>query len=91
MTSNENDHNRATYLVHTGYKINASVKYPSIGSVSAMELGDAELDPPAFVSIGPGSTAGPGFLGMIFVPWPCRMPSECPGMSRCPADSAGPT
>ena len=68
VTSNENDHNRATYLVHTGYKINASVKYPSIGSVSAMELGDAELDLPAFVSIGPGSTAGPGFLGMTFAP-----------------------
>ena len=68
VTSNENDHNRATYLVHTGYKINAGVKYPSIGSVSAMELGDAELDLPAFVSIGPGSTAGPGFLGMSFAP-----------------------
>ena len=54
--------------MHTGYKINASVKYPSIGSVSAMELGDAELDLPAFVSIGPGSTAGPGFLGMTFAP-----------------------
>jgi Protein of unknown function (DUF1501) len=78
VTSNENDHNRATYLVHTGYKINASVKYPSIGSVSAMELGDAELDLPAFVSIGPGSTAGPGFLGMTFAPLAVHDPQQTP-------------
>jgi Protein of unknown function (DUF1501) len=68
MTGNENDHQRATYLLHTGYKVNASVKHPNIGSVAAMELGDAKLDLPAFVSISPGNTIGPGFLGMTYAP-----------------------
>ena len=91
VTSNEVDHERAVYLMHTGYKISTSVQYPSIGSVSAMELGDAELDLPAFVSIGPGSTIGPGFLGMTFAPLAVHDPRKRLGMSRCPAESTGRT
>ena len=78
MTGNENDHLRATYLLHTGYKINAGVKYPSLGSVAARELGDPAFDLPGFVSVGPTTVPGPGFLGMSYAPLAVQDPEKMP-------------
>ena len=41
MTSKEGSHPRATYLMHTGYLPTASVKYPTLGSIVAQQIGDA--------------------------------------------------
>jgi hypothetical protein len=68
MTSREGNHERAQYLVHTGYPPNPTVAYPSLGGWVAHELGDPSFDLPAFVSIkGPSLSAG--FLGVQYNPY----------------------
>ncbi len=78
VTGKENDHQRAIHLLHTGYAVNASVKYPGLGAVVASENGDRSSDFPGFVSIGQGNTIGPGFLGSRFAPLAVQDPEELP-------------
>jgi uncharacterized protein (DUF1501 family) len=79
MTSKEGEHLRATYQMHTGYVPSGSVKYPSIGSIVASEIGPKEFDLPHFVSIGGRfATAGSGFLGMQFAPFVVANPTQMP-------------
>jgi len=72
MKSREGDHQRATFLAHTGRVPQGPIAYPSIGAVAAKELGGPE-DLPHFVSIaaplffGPGA-CGSGFLGPRYAP-----------------------
>ncbi len=69
MNSKEGAHPRASFLMHTGYLPTASVKYPTLGSIVAHELGDREFDLPSFVRIGgrgPGQTDSAGLLGIDF-------------------------
>ncbi len=51
MTNREGEHARATYQLHTGYIPSGTVKYPSIGSIVASEIGSSDFDLPHFVSI----------------------------------------
>src|SRR5579883_2966699 len=51
MTNKEGAHPRAQYQLHTGYVPSGSIKYPSLGSLVASELGDPEFDLPHFVSV----------------------------------------
>jgi hypothetical protein len=69
LNGREGQHPRATFLMHTGYLPTASVKYPTIGSVVAKELGAPASDLPSFVRIGlnPFST-GAGLLGVDYDP-----------------------
>jgi hypothetical protein len=60
MTGKEGQHPRATFLMHTGYLPSPAVKYPTLGSIVAKELGDAASDLPSFVRIGAGQGAGGG-------------------------------
>ncbi len=70
VTNKEGEHQRATYQLHTGYVPAGSVKYPSIGSIVAAELGPEKFDLPHFVSIGNrATTIGSGFLGMSVAPF----------------------
>lgn len=62
MTTKEGNHDRARYLMHTGYAPNPTVIHPSIGGWVSSELGDPNAELPAFVSLG-GPSAGAGFLG----------------------------
>ena len=52
LTSMEGDHDRAQNLIHTGYRPNPRLQYPSLGSTVAWRQSDPEIDVPAFVSIG---------------------------------------
>jgi hypothetical protein len=78
MTNKEGEHQRAAYQLHTGYAPTGSVKYPSLGSIVASELGKEGADLPHFVSIG-GQTAGSGFLGMSVAPFVVPNPQQMPG------------
>ena len=71
LTSSEGSHPRGSFLMHTGYVPNASVKHPTLGSLVAHELGDAELELPSFVRIGNTGRggAGGGFLGVDYAPF----------------------
>src|SRR5260370_31197601 len=86
MTNKEGAHPRAQYQMHTGYIPSGSVKYPTLGSIVASELGDPNFDLPHFVSIAGGGplmnagNIGSGFLGISVTPFvvadPQRMPSN---------------
>jgi uncharacterized protein (DUF1501 family) len=70
MSTQEADHGRGRYYMHTGFVPNPNIEHPGYGSVIAHELlgTRSELDLPGFVSVGGGSV-GPGFLGMAWAPF----------------------
>ncbi len=70
MSTQEADHGRGRYYMHTGYVPNPDIEHPSYGAVIAHELADQrpDLQIPPFVSVG-SSSVGPGFLGMSWAPF----------------------
>ena len=70
MSTQEADHGRGRYYMHTGYVPNPNIEHPSYGSVISHELMPqrTNLEIPPFVSVGGGSV-GPGFLGMAYAPF----------------------
>jgi uncharacterized protein (DUF1501 family) len=76
-TSKEGNHQRAQYLMHTGYAPNPTVQHPSLGGWASMLLGDAQTGLPAFVSIG-GPSAGAGFLGVQNGPFIVQKAGDLP-------------
>lgn len=73
MSTKEGDHGRATYLVHTGYTPQGPLKYPTLGSLVAKEIGVDTAELPQFVSIAPYRAFNPaayssGFLGSQYAP-----------------------
>jgi hypothetical protein len=68
MTSKEGNHDRARYLVHTGYAPQPTVVHPSLGAMLSKEKGRAEAELPEYVSIG-GPGVGPGYLGVHHAPF----------------------
>jgi hypothetical protein len=69
MTSKEGSHPRATYLMHTGYLPTATVKYPTLGSIVAKEIGEPASELPSFVRIGAQRFGdGAGLLGVDYEP-----------------------
>lgn len=71
LTTREGNHQRASFLLHTSYVPNASVHYPTLGSVVASEVQRDDGQLPAFVRIGQrfaNASAG-GFLGTQYDPF----------------------
>ena len=68
MSSREGNHQRAQYLLHTGYIPNGTVEHPSMGAWMSAKLGSEADELPAFASIG-GPSFGPGFLGVQNAPF----------------------
>jgi Protein of unknown function (DUF1501) len=68
MSTGEGAHGRAKYNMHTGYREGqGGVVYPSLGAITAKELGREEFPLPSFVSIG-NRTYGAGFIGTRYQP-----------------------
>jgi hypothetical protein len=71
LNSKEGNHDRGTYVMHTGYTPNPTIVHPSFGSVCSYELGHKageEFPLPHAISINsPGE--GAGFLGMAHSPF----------------------
>lgn len=70
MTSKEGNHQRASYLLHHGYLPMGGVKFPTLGSNVAHQIGDAANQLPSYVRIGgrlPNGGNG-GFLGVEYDP-----------------------
>src|SRR3954451_9377039 len=77
LNSKEGNHDRGTYVMHTGYAPNPTVMHPSFGSVCSYELGE-KLGPdsslPHCIAINtPGE--GAGFLGMTHSPFFIQNPN----------------
>lgn len=90
MVSREGSHERGRYLLHTGYVPTGTVIHPSMGSITAMELGNKKLDLPNFISLG-GSTDGAGFLPPEFNPFAVDAGGGGrPGGGKGPANAAPP-
>lgn len=77
MTSKEGNHQRAAYLLHSGYSPNPTVAFPGFGALMAEELGDKDAALPAFVSLA-GPSLGGGFHGVQFNPFVIQNPLEPP-------------
>jgi uncharacterized protein (DUF1501 family) len=68
LQSKEGNHQRAQYLLHTGYSPNPTVAHPSLGGWVVKTRGDTETGLPGFVSLG-GPSHNAGFLGAQFNPY----------------------
>ncbi len=76
LNSKEGNHDRGTYMMHTGYTPNPTVVHSSFGSAFAYELGGKHEDlalPHAISINGPG--VGAGFLGMAYSPFVVSNPN----------------
>jgi hypothetical protein len=81
VTSEEQDHARAAYLMHTGYKPTAMLTHPTLGSIAAYESQRVE-GVPGYVSIrssaafGFNADPGPAFLGPDVAPFVVDKPEN---------------
>ena len=75
MVSREGNHERARYLLHTGYAPGGAVRHPTLGSITSYYLKDALLDLPSCVNINSPTYAG-GFLGAAHDPFVIKNPME---------------
>ncbi|HZN36322.1 MAG TPA: DUF1501 domain-containing protein [Pirellulaceae bacterium] len=88
LNSREGQHPRATYLMHTGYLPTAAVKYPTIGSIVAKEIGNPASDLPSFVRIGNSRfTDGAGLLGVDYDPLVMQAANRPPENTSLPSSA----
>ncbi len=87
MTSKEGNHQRAQYLLHTGYAPNPTVEHPSLGGWVSKRLGEPPTGLPAFVSLN-GPSHGAGFLGVQHGPFVVRPGGEPPADIATDVDDA---
>jgi hypothetical protein len=80
MTSREGSHPRASFLLHHGYLPMGGVKFPTLGSNVAHQIGDPTFDLPSFVRIGGrrADLGGAGFLGVDYDPLVLQNPERRP-------------
>jgi Protein of unknown function (DUF1501)/TAT (twin-arginine translocation) pathway signal sequence len=86
MTSKEGSHPRASFLLHHGYLPMGGVKFPTLGSNVAHQIGDAAFDLPSFVRIGGrrNDAGGGGFLGVDYDPFVLQNPERNPENTQPP-------
>ncbi len=86
MTSKEGNHERARYLMHTGYAPTPTVVHAGLGSIVSHEIGAKTAELPEYIAInGPG--ARPGYLGVHHAPFAIQVqapggPSSQPAPAR---------
>lgn len=75
MVSREGNHERARYLLHTGYAPGGAVRHPTLGSLTSYYLDDDASKLPACVNISSPTYSG-GFLGAAHDPFVVNNPLE---------------
>ncbi|WP_237729334.1 DUF1501 domain-containing protein [Schlesneria paludicola] len=77
LVSKEGDHERASYMLHTGYRPEPTLVHPSIGAIATHERPEETVEIPQFVSLG-DATFPPrgGFLGNRFDAYRILNPGE---------------
>ena len=78
MSTGEGEHDRARYLMHTGYRIGeGGIAYPGMPSIVSTELAEPEDELPNAVVVAPfWPPSGPGHLGPIYAPLVVRDPAR---------------
>ncbi len=69
MQTSEVDHPGGIYLMHTGYRPSANVRFPEVGSIVAKYQGRERSDLPNFIKVSSQGDAGAGFLGPKYHPF----------------------
>ncbi len=77
MTSKEGNHQRAQYLLRTGYSPNPTVAHPTLAAWVAKRFGEPATGLPGSVSIG-GPSIGAGFFGVQYGPFVVQTPGQLP-------------
>ncbi len=77
MTSKEGNHQRAQYLLRTGYAPNPTVAHPSLAAWVTKRLGEPASGLPGSVSLG-GPSLGAGFFGVQYGPFVVQAPGSIP-------------
>lgn len=77
MTSREGNHQRAQYLLRTGYAPNPTVAHPSLAAWVTKRLGEPKSGLPGSVSLG-GPSLGAGFFGVQYGPFVVQTPGQMP-------------
>lgn len=73
MISREGNHERARYLLHTGYAPGGAVRHPTLGSITSYYLDDSQSDLPSCVNVNAPTYSG-GFLGATHDPFVVNNP-----------------
>ena len=67
VTSQEGDHERATYNIQTGYRPSPTLVHPAIGAIVSHELPNQKVEIPTHISILPGQwPARGGYFGAAY-------------------------
>ncbi len=69
MRTSEVDHPGGIYLMHTGYRPSATVRFPEVGAIVAKYQGRPGRDLPDFIKVSSQGDAGAGFLGPRYQPF----------------------
>ena len=77
MTSKEGNHQRAQYLLRTGYAPNPTVVHPTLAAWVSKRMGEPTTGLPASVSLG-GPSLGGGFFGVQHGPFVVAQPGQIP-------------
>ncbi len=77
MTSKEGNHQRAQYLLRTGYSPNPTVAHPTLAAWVTKRLGEPKTGLPGSVSLG-GPSLGAGFFGVQYGPFVVQNPGQMP-------------
>ena len=90
VTSKEGNHSRASFLLHTGYVPNPSVKYAALGAHAAHQIANPACELPAFCRIGGPARngGGAGLLGVRYEPFLHRNPQQVPVNTRLTTNEA---
>ena len=75
MVSREGNHERARYLLHTGYAPGGAIRYPTLGSLTSYYLDDSLPDLPSCVNINSPTYSG-SFLGATHDPFVVKDPMK---------------
>lgn len=84
MRTSEVDHPGGIYLMHTGYRPAANVRFPEIGSIVAKYHGQDDSNLPNFIKVSSQGDAGSGFLGPKHQPFHIGAEGQLPPFSASP-------
>lgn len=88
MKTSEVDHPGGIYLMHTGYRQAANVRFPELGAVVAKYQGTPGADLPDFIKVSSNGDAGSGFLGPKYQPFGIGSEGGMPTFSVSNMDAA---
>ena len=75
MVSREGNHERARYLLHTGYAPGGAIRHPTLGSLTSYYLEDSLSDLPSCININSPTYSG-SFIGATHDPFVVKDPMK---------------